>query len=65
MREGNQQPDHESGVGGNIQAILSVLSDVVFNLKIPRAPGQDWSWTPFGVRSDPVRGGTTHTSWKL
>lgn len=38
------------------QAIPSVLPDMVFNLKISRAPGQDWSWTPFGVRSDPVRG---------
>lgn len=42
------------------QAILSILPDMVFNLKILRAPGQARSWTPFGVRSYPVRGERDH-----
>lgn len=43
VREGNQQLDHESWMGehDSSQAILSVMLDMVFNLKILRAPGQE------------------------
>lgn len=56
VREGSQQPDHQSGLGkhDSSQAMLSVLPDMVFNLVL-RAPGQDGTWTSFGVESPSER----------